>query len=333
VNLYVGSNSVIGAELVNQLNAAIATLFLETAENDDLDRYVWDRYRETRKAASPAYGVVRFYRDVATAGAGSVPLGTKVGTKTGIEYVTTTVATFDTTDTVAYANVRSTQAGKAQQAGQNAIRRILNPALLWDPSLKVNNDAATAHANDRELDSVFRERVRDFWLSARRGTLSAISYGARRVPGIYSASAIEALTTDAQPARVVNLFLADESGIASQAISQSVLAELMEWRAGGIAVIPYTCNVQMQKITYKLQFIAGVETAPVVDKIRAVTAEKVNTLGGNETLMRSMLFSILEMYKGAGLIPSQDSIVEPAGDIVPATGYTIRTDLTNVTVL
>jgi hypothetical protein len=275
---------------------------------------------------------VTFYRDSATLGAGTVPIGTKLGTKTGIEYITTTTATFGATTTSANALVRSTQAGKAQQVGANAIRRILEPAKLWDASLKVNNYLATAHAEDRELDSVFKERIRDFWRSARRGTLAAIAYGAKQVSGVESANAVEALTAGAQPARVVNLYLADSSGISSQAIGSDVQNSLMEWRAGGIAVITYTCNVQIQPIVYRLRFAAGISTAPIVEKIRAVTVEKVNTLGGNETLMRGMLFSVLEMFKGSGLIPDQNSVVEPAGDIVPGVGFTIRTDMTNVTV-
>jgi len=332
-NLFVGSTSYIAREVVNQIVSEVASLLLDSAEKEYLDRYAWDRYQLPRKGASAGYGEVTFYRDSTAAGAGSVPIGTVVKTKTGIEYITTSTATFGPTTGEANAYVKSVQAGKAQQAGANAIRLIADPKSLWDTSLKVNNAEPTAHAEDAESDPVFRERIRDFWAAARRGTLGAIAYGARRVAGVESANAIEALTPEPNPARVVNLYIADSSGIASLAIATQVQAELMEWRAGGITVIVYTCSVQTVPVKLKLKFNAGVVTAPVVERIRATTVETINKGGANETLLRGSLFAMLEMFKPAGLIPDQDTIVEPAGDVVPAQGKTLRTTIDDVTVL
>ena len=332
-NLFVGSTSYIGREVVNQIVSEVAALLLDTAEGQYLDRYAWDRYQLIRKAASAAYGEVTFYRDSTAGGAGSVPIGTILATKTGIEYRTTTTATFGLTTGEANAYVQSVQAGKSQQAGANAIRLIKDPKTLFDTTLKVNNADATAHANDAETDNVFKERVRDFWNAARRGTLGAIEYGARQVPGIESANAVEALTPEPNPARVVNLYIADSSGIASLAIVPTVQAELMEWRAGGITVIIYTCAVQTVPVVLKLTFAAGIETAPVVERIRATTVETINKQGANETLYKGSLSAMLEMFKPSGLIPNQDTIVEPAGDVVPAQGRTLRTTIDDVTVL
>lgn len=332
-NLFVGSTSYIAREVVNQIVSEVASLLLDSSEKEYLDRYAWDRYQLPRKGASAAYGVVTFYRDSLVGGAGSVPLGTVVKTKTGIEYITTSTATFSVSAGEAQAWVKSVQAGRAQQAGANAIRLIDNPKALWDPSLKVNNAEPTAHAEDAESDPVFRERIRGFWSAARRGTLGAIAYGARRVAGVESANAVEALTPEPNPARVVNLYVADSSGIASQAIASQVMSELMDWRAAGITVIVYTCSVQTVPVVLKLTFNAGVVTAPVVERIRATTVETINKGGANETLLRGSLFAMLEMFKSAGLIPTQDTIVEPAGDVVPAQGKTLRTTINDVVVL
>jgi hypothetical protein len=332
VNLFVGSAAYIGAQVVDGIRDEASKLLLSTADGEDLDRLAWDRYKLIRKGASSALGEVRFYRDDATGGAGVVPIDTVLATKTGIEYVTTTTATFSATATEATAYVRSVQAGSTQQAGANAIRLIKEPSQLFDSSLKVNNDAATAHGSDGENDDVFRGRVRDFWNVARRGTLGAIEFGARQVAGIESANAVEEIEADATPARVVNLYVADESGIASLAIADQVREALNEWRAAGISVVVYTTAVQNVTVTYSLTFKAGVATAPVVENIRAATVEAINQLGANDTLYRSKLFAILEMYKDAGLLPDESSIVEPAGDIVPANNRTLRTTLDSVTV-
>lgn len=330
-NLFVGSTSFIGREIVTQILFAINNLLLDGAERVHLDRYAWDRYRIIRKGASSAYGQVTFYRDSVAGGVGTIPLGTLLATRTGIEYITLSSASFGVADSEITVDIRSVQAGAIQQAGANSIRRILVPP--FDPTIRVYNAEPTAHAEDAELDEVFRERIRDFWLANSKGILGAIEYGARKVPGVASAYAVEALTPEPRPARVVNLFIADSSGIASTAISNLVHSELMNWRAGGITVIVYTCSVQTVPIILNLQFQAGVPTAPVVEKIRTVMTESVNTLGANQTLFRSQLGSILEMFKPAGLIPNNNSIVEPAGDVVPALGKTLRTTISNVTVM
>ena len=59
----------------------------------------------------------------------------------------------------------------------------------------------------------------------------------------------------------------------------------------------------------------------------------VNRSTTNGTLFRANLFETLKSFAGDGLIPSEDSIVEPAGDLIPATGMTIRTTLDRVTVV
>lgn len=332
-NLFVGATSYIASEIVYQIAQAAGDLLLDSSRAEKLDRFAWDRYQEIRKGASSGLGEVTFYRDSLAGGAGSIPIQTRLATKTGVEYITTTTASFSTTTSEARAYVRSVQAGRSQQVGANAIRIISQPSLLFDPSMRVNNEFATAHADDTELDPVFCERIRGFWKAARRGTLDAISYGATQVAGVESASAVEVLTPYNQPARVVDLYVADSSGIASSAIADTIREELKNWRAAGIQVAIYTCAVQIVTVKYKLTFRAGIQTAPVTERIRATTVESVNSLGGNATLFKGKLQGILNMFASSGLIPDDSSIVEPAGDIIPERGKTIRTTIENVTVL
>lgn len=330
-NLFVGSTSFIGREIVNQILFQVTNLLLDGAERENLDRYAWDRYQLVRKAASPAFTEVTFYRDSVAAGAGTIPVGTRLATRTGIEYIVLVAASFGASTAEVTVPGRSVQAGSSQQAGANSIRRIMDP--VFDSTMRVYNAEASAHAEDGELDELFRERIRDFWLASSKGVLGAIAYGARKVAGVTSAFAIEALTPEPRPARVVNLYIADSSGIAFSAIVSSVHAELMDWRAGGITVIVHTSSVQTVPVILNLQFMAGVPTAPVVDRIRAVFVESINKLGANQTLFRSQLGSILEMFKTSGLIPSNNSIVEPAGDVIPALGKTLRTTITDIQVM
>lgn len=332
VNIIVSSQSFIGYEVVKQLVQKINALLLDGSRGDDLDRFAFDRYQLPRKGAAAAVGEVRFFRTSIAAGAGDVPVGTKLVTLTGVEYITETQATFGATDASATANVRAVLAGKATQVGANTIRRVDNPSLLFDTSLQVNNDAATSGGEDREEDDVFRERVRDFFNTARRGTLAAIEFGAKDVDGIESAQALETLTPSNLPARVVELFVADGSGVSNTVLGAQVTTNLAEFRCAGIRVITSTSTPQIVAVTLQLTFLAGVDTASLTEEIRASLLAFVNSLGVNQTLLRGDLFAVLRRFASDGLIPLDNTIVAPTGDLVPATGSTLRTTTSDITV-
>lgn len=331
VNLFAGIASVVGYQVVLSLIQNINNLLLDGAFGEDLDRYGQDRYRDPRKGASPALGDVRMYRTSTAAGGGSVPSNTRLLTLNNVDYVTTAPATFNALDlAVSKVPVRAVQAGKNSQVGANQIRQFGDPSLLFDPSLQVNNDLATAGGEDVEDDDTYRERLRDFWASARRGTLSAIELGARAVPGVVSAQAQEALTPDPRPARVVQLYIADSSGVSSVALGAAVLAALDEYRAAGIAVIPVLGVPQIIAVSLSLSFKAGVDTTRLVEIIRAAIVEYVNSLGVGQPLYKAQLYSLLQRYASDGLLVSQESIVEPAGDLYPDTGKTLRIRIQDV---
>jgi uncharacterized phage protein gp47/JayE len=332
VNIIVASASHMSMALVYQLAQRINALLLDGATGDDLDRYALDRYQLTRKAASTALGTVTFFRADASGGAGSVPISIKLGTLTGVEYITTSVATFGATDLTADATVRAVTAGKDSQVGANAIRRINSPTPLFDTTLQVTNANPAAGGEDAEDDDTFRERIRDFFITARRGTLAAIEFGAKTVPGVVSAQAIEALTHDAQPARIVSLYIADSSGVASSALAAAVRTALNDYRAGGIAVIVNASLPQIVTVQLKLTFKAGVDTTTLTDNVRAAMVEFINGLAVNTPLLRAQMFTVLQRYADDGLIPNENSIASPTGDLFPDIGKTLRTTLTDVTV-
>jgi hypothetical protein len=330
VNIIGASAARVGYEVIKQLIQKVNTLLLDGAVDDDLDRYAFDRYQLPRKGAANAVSPIRFFRN-ATGLAGSVPVGQKVFSLTGIEYVTTTEAVFSASDAEQPAQVRAIKAGKEQQVGANAIRRIDNPSGLFDPDLQVTNDVKAAGGEPRESNEVFRERIRDFWIAARRGTKGAIEFGAKQAEGVESSQAQEVLTPDAQPARVVVLHVADGSGVSNTVLGARSLLELEEFRAAGIAVVPSNSVPQIVDIVLKLTFLAGTDTADLTEKIRAAVVSYMSTLPVNATLYRQSLATVLSRFVRDGYVPSEDSIVEPTGDLVPVLGKTLRTTSANVT--
>jgi uncharacterized phage protein gp47/JayE len=336
VNLIVGSTSVMADHVVKQLGYSINRLFLEGAEDEDLDRWGFDRYQEAgvRKGAAPARTSLTISRPTTAAGAGDVPVGTRVSTLTGIEYVTTTAATLAAADLfVSGVFARAAQAGKLNQVGAEELRRFAQPDLLFDATLTVINEAAAAGGEDDENDDLFKARLRAFWRAARRGTLGAIEFGALTVGGVVSASAVEALTVGGLPARVVDLYIADSSGVASDALAADVDATLREYRAGGIAVIIHTSLPQIVTVELRLSFQANVDTLTLTTTIRAAVVGLINSLPVNGTLYRADLFSLLRRYVDDGLVQNEGTLVSPTGDLVPEIGQTIRTELSQVTVV
>lgn len=333
LNLYVGAASFIAEHITRQLADRFAATLLDGAQGEDLPRLGQDRYRIAPKNAAAAVVTVRHFRPTSAGGPGSIPAGRRIFSLTNAEYVTTTTATFATTQLQAFSEARATSAGKEFQVGRNQLRRYAEPGLLFDPTIEPTNDEPAAGGEPAEAPDEYRERIRAFWLAARRGTKGAIELGARSVPGVSSAFAAEALDASARPARVVRLAIADSSGISSQAQAREVSAVLLEWRACGIFVAIDTSLPQIVPIRLRLRFDGGTgATASLAENVRAATVEFVNSLGAGQTLFRVSLGSVLERYRASGLRPDQDTIVEPAGDVVPAPGRTLRTRVENVTI-
>jgi len=332
INLFTGIVSVLGYQVTLGLIQNINALLLDGAYDEDLDRYGIDRYQLPRKGAAAAVATVRIYRVSTAGGDGTIPTNTPLTTLNGIEYITTSAASLGALDLTTTAQVRAVQAGKVSQVGANYIRAFGTPGLLFDQTLQVNNDEPAAGGEDAEDDDDYRERIRDFWRTAQRGTLAAIEFGARVVPGVVSAMASEALTSDPRPARVVNLYIADSSGVASAALGATVQATLNEFRAAGISVVIANSIPQIVDVELHLTFAANTDTTVLTEVIRSNMTEFINSLGVGEVLYRAALFSVLQRFAGNGLIVSQNTVVAPTGDLAPAAGQTLRTRLENVTV-
>lgn len=332
-NIIVGVSSVIGDQIIKQLAARVGALTLANAEKEDLDRWMYDRYQLIRKGASPALTSCRVFRTSTTGGAGTVNVGTRISSNVGTEYITTTPTSFGVSDLTSTCDVRASQAGKATQVGAGSLNAFADPSQLFDRSLQIINDEPAAGGEDAEEDDVFRARGRNFWRAARRGVLGAIEFGATTVAGVVSAQAIEALTSGATPARVVNLYISDSTGVASRALADLVKTALGEWRAGGVAVLVYTSNPLLVDIQLRLAFRANVDTISLTNNISAALLEFVNSIPVNGTLYVGDLYSVMRRYVEDGLVLNLGSIVAPVGDLVPTVGQTIRTELARITVV
>lgn len=302
------------------------------ATGDDLDREVLDRFPNLpRKGASPAVAGLELSRAAFTAGAGTILAGARLQTLAGVDYVTTTNASFGATQlSGVVADARAVQAGFEYQVGANQIRRFADASQVFDPTIQVNNAEPAAGGTPREEDPDYANRARAF--SNIAGTLDAIQNGALTVPGVASALSAE-VVANGIPARLVTLVVADAAGVCNRVLAAQVVAKLRAFRGGGVGVVVLSSVPQMVSASLALQFAAGVDTATLASNIRQAVVDYANGLGAGQALFRGDLFAVLSRYKSQGLIVGSGSIVAPAGDVVPDPGRTLRARLEDVVVL
>jgi hypothetical protein len=196
---------------------------------------------------------------------------------------------------------------------------------LFDQSITVTNPLPTAGGEDVETDDLLRNRARNFWNTARRGVLAAITQGALNVAGVVSATSIEALNVLGQPARLVELYIADSTGVANAQLTQLVQTSLNDYRGAGIYVAIFGSIPVMVPISLNLVFQAGVDTVAVGALVVAGIVGYVNTLPVNGVLSVNALGTVLQRFGASGLDTVNSSVLSPVGNLVPAIGTTLRT--------
>jgi Baseplate J-like protein len=348
-----------GDEVVGQITRLAAGLFLDSATGAALDRLVFDRYGLVRKPAAAAIGSINFSLPTAPASSFTIPAGTVVSSANGTQYLTTSAVVFPATSNgiapnpLITAPIRSVVAGAAQQAGVgtivNMVSTIQLPAGVTGP-LSCNNSLATAGAADAESDNSLRSRARNFFQTAQKGTLSAIQQGALAVPGVQTATAVEITDSSGNPARFVDLIIADQftqllinyspQGALlpinyqpqSQVLAQNVANALLGVRAGGIFVDVIVANVQLISIAMALAFPStNANTDQSAFLARAGVVAYVNGLSPGQnfdpTACAKAVFPTVP-----GLDSINSAIVSPAG-LLEVTSITqvFRTTLALVT--
>lgn len=339
-NAMVAAGAAMGDECLNQLAYLVASVFLDSALKDALDRLVFDRYGLVRKSASASVGSVQFLTPTASATTFTIPQGVVVQTTSGVQFITTESAIFAIgTEGPLTVAVRSALAGAGQNAKVGAITSIVSQISGAPGTLTVSNQFATAGDADAEEDDDLRDRARKFFVAARKGTLPALEAAALNVGGVKKAAAFEVLDGLGRPARLVQLVVtdaftqqfADLSVVPpgyptqSQLLATNVFNGLSDTRAAGIFVAVYVANVILQPIQLALAFVAGADVSTVALMARAAAANYLNALAPGKPLVVEDLQAALKLV--SGLSYTGKEVVLPAGNVVPKPLQVLRTTL------
>jgi uncharacterized phage protein gp47/JayE len=326
INLIGAGASVMGEEVVRQLGRSTADLTLDGAQGAALDRWAADRYGSSvvRKTASTARVVLTFARSSIAAGAQTYPAGSRVQTPGGVAFVLLTAAAFGSTDLgPVTTQARAVSAGTAGNVDAGAITRFITAPP--DSTMTVTNASFASGGDVTESDALFRARIRLFASAKRGGTVPAIIFGAKTVPGVREATAIEEGAETGILTGRIFLYIADINGQANAMLIDDVIAALLEWRAGGIKVFVIGAVPVFQPISYLLRFLTGIDQAQAFQQLRQSTVARVNQLAPQAPLLRSLLFEIARSIPG--ILVFDDTVTNPIGDVIPpdGSGQVIRT--------
>lgn len=338
-NIIVAAAVAAADEVVGQLIHVEAANFLDSARGQALVRLVFDRYGLTKKPASSSVGSALFQTVSPAAGTFTIPTGTIVQTADGMQFVTTSAGIFLAGSSSLLVAIRSAQAGLGQRAKIGAITSVVSQITNQPTDLTVTNVAATVGDDDEESDESLRNRARNFFPTARRGTLEAIRQGALAVPGVRTADAFEVLDTMGRSNRLVLLVVSDaftESLVdavptppvyaaQSQMFSTTVFNALSDVRAGGIYVQVNVAQVVMLPSNLSLTFHAGVNADAVAEQARAAVVNYTNALNPGATWRVVDVVDALRLVPG--LVVTGNEIQSPAGDVVPKPLQVIRTTM------
>ena len=332
INIIIAACSAMADEATRHLALRIAALYLDSAEGEDLDRLVADRFSPTvvRKQAAQAVVPLTFTRSIPPSNGQSVTydVGRKFKTPQGVEFELVQSASFalNGSGPVTVAAVASL----AGEVGNVAAGSITQFVEQGDAGVLVTNAEAAAGGTDVETDSSLRERARAFYLAARRATLSAIEFGALTVDGVTNATGEELLGPDGYPNGWVRLYISDRNGQANTVLAEAVRLALREYRGAGVPVAVVASSPQFESVAYNVAFATGTDQQRAIQQLKAVTVNALSVLAPNEPLRRSMLMALARSV--TGVVVPDGAVTNPLGDLFPITGRSIRTSMDRVTV-
>lgn len=314
-----GANAVLADLVLRQALSYFQALFVDTATGTDLDALALDRFGLERKAASAAYGYVTFTRD-GTTDAEEIPAGTTLrATVAGVSVTFTTDSSIEIADGSSTASVRATcsTTGTSGNVAENTVTTIVD--TLDDETITATNAERMVGGAAEETDAAFRDRIRRYFSTLRRGTVAALAAGAISVGGVAFAAVDESHRMAADGGYVLVL-VADSEGYSNAALVEDVEVELENWRAAGIWVQVEGAERQEETITLVLGVDTGSDQGVIRDAVKAVVLEYTNNLDPGATMYLS---AISHAAHSASTAIRYVTISVPTADVAPSSETSI----------
>ncbi len=307
---YLGAGAAIADEVLVQALRKISETFVDTAEKAALDKKAFDVFSLVRKPANQALGSITLSRANTDAGEGEIPIGSRFTTNPGgtgekVEFETTELKIL--TGLSVSISAKAVSPGPQGNVSENTITQV--KSTLFDASITVNNPAKFAGGENQESDPSFRDRIKAYPSTLRRGTPEALIYGAKTVGGVSFANLDESTAADGY----ITLYIGDQGGNSSAELVDKVETEMDSWRAAGVILNVSGAVPVTQAIDFSPIYEAGVDIGLVSQKASKAAKEYRDGLDVGETLYYSALSAAVQKVEGIKGV----NFNVPNGDVVP----------------
>jgi uncharacterized phage protein gp47/JayE len=308
-----------------------AATFLDSAQGDDLTTLGDDHWNIQRKTANAATGIITFTRANDGAGSGTIYAGSVVATLPDFNGTTLQYAVDADHSITVELTISVSATAVVSGLGGNVAAHTVDSIVtnLWDSSFTVDNASGFAGGADAESDEDYRTRIRNFPSTIRRGTISALEYGAIQVSGVATAIVVE----EADPSGavdyagnplltgIVDLYVCDAEGNSSPTMVSAVKAEIELWRCAGILVQVYggqLLSLPAFTVALTIRVSSGITVSLIQANVKAAIVARVARLHIGEDCS-------LDIIKQAALNVDTDNILQ-----VSISGLPSVTSATNI---
>lgn len=315
----IGGGAVIADEVLRIVLGRFAAQFVDTATGADLDALAADRFRLTRKAAAASVGTLTFAQSVSAADAVTVPAETVCRATVNGRSISFTVVSDVVVPALggeAFGLARCADTGAAGNVDVDTITTVVD-TIVGAVDLTVTNEERFAGGMAEELDPAFRDRIRRFFSTQRRGTLAALEAGALNVAGVAFVTVSEAYVAP-EDGGYVAVYVGDPDGRGNTALADAVEEELENWRAAGVEVRVEAAEREEIPLELTITVRRGTDQSTVATLIRAAILAYTDNIGPGATLYLSQITAAAHAASTSILGVGID---DPTVDTVPSNPY------------
>lgn len=241
-----------------------------------------------------ATGNVVFSRNVATAEAITIPIGTLISTPSGLLFETTTLGTIPISGTDSNSvSVQAQEIGTDYNVPASSITVLTTPLIGVDT---VDNAASILGGIDDEDSNSFQQRFWNYILGLGKGNVYGLITGAKSVTGVHSVSVVEHFPPFTGNYNV-SVYIEDGSGTASAELIASVLsilngdgtAENPGYKAAGIKLRVLAPTLVTVDVVVTVTDTGNVDRAELEVAIKTAITAYINNLGLAEDVIHNRI--------------------------------------------
>lgn len=322
------------SSIIEAFSIIMEELYIRTRVGYDtnLKNVTYNNFNFVRESSAKAAGNVIFSR-AGTSGDVDIPIGTIIGTSSGIKFTTTAVGSITNGNTDSGSvSIEALEGGADFNVPASTITVIYTPIVGVDT---VNNSAGTTGGQDEETDAQLLLRFQTYIGGLGQSNKEGLKTGALTVTGVRSASIVEHFP----PVSTYNatVYIDDGAGNASQALLDNVETTLIGddtsdnpgYKAAGINIEIKAPTKVTVDVTLQITSDGSLAHSVITYNVDQAIETYINNLGIGEDVILNELRSVIMAVDGVYDI----SISVPTGNTSIGSDQIARSGTITITYL